>query len=336
MSDQNIPDYKPNNPFIIHGAEDEKTKAEREERERQKAHDNLVLQFQSRQTEAQETQANWSKRVGKFTIVLVVVTAIGMLVSYLQFVAARNSAKAAEAATYLSCLSAQTAQATLLEMRNDADYSYAMARVAATQNFAEMDSGRAVVRVVATTPTQENIMSDKFLVNIEVRNDGKGTAVNVTPRYKAVLVRNNDILRFDNKHMSSVTAAALREKESSTPVPTPGFKAAHLSIRVLDGTNAPVIPSPIIQDFFAASSATIYFYGNVTYSDIFRKYTVKFCQPLYIMQAGTTRTPMESEKNCGRYNEEKSEYLTKPLPDPLPSTLPKEIQQIVCTPPSKQ
>jgi hypothetical protein len=332
---ENNREYDPELAFAINDPKEAERKRVEQEEERRKKYETLTIELQTRQTNAQELQARSNTAITFLTAALIVISIAGAFVNWLQFQTAKDSTKAALAATYLSCLSAQTAQATLIEMRNEGDYSYAMARAAATQNAGEIDSERAFVRIFATTPRQDQIQAGNFIIPIDIRNEGKGTAVKFSGNYRAVFLNNGEQLRFDSKNMSSVGSLFLRQEIS--PAPTDGYNLARLNIKVRNPTGVAIDISPaVIKDFFATSSATIYFYGNLTYTDVFGSYSAEFCQPMFVMQPGTSRPVLDNDKKCGLYNKQSSYYVTAPLPAPLPSTQLKDFRQITCTPPTQQ
>jgi hypothetical protein len=250
----------------------------------------------------------------------------------------KDAKRVSAQATYNACISAQIAQATLIEMRNDADYSYGMAIAAATQNRIEIDSGRALPSIVPSPMLQNNeLPTGPFTADYDVLNDGSGTATNFSSHFKAVLMKDRDSLRFDNKDMASLGAPAIRGG-TKPPVATPGHKLAHTGVPVRDTTGKIVdISQSVLAEFFNNSTETIYFYGKMTYHDLFRSYDATFCYPLFMMQSGTTRqqSALDNDNKCARYSKEKSKYLIAPAPIPTPSTQPKNFPPINCTAPKE-
>lgn len=122
---------------------------------------------------------------------------------------------------------------------------------------------------------------------------------------KAVLSR--AFLKFDQKKMLSMAGKVSAEggDTEGKPDDTPNrYSPAKRAVAVLDG-NGDVIPksSEALIDFFDNSSATIYLYGNSSYSDPFGKYRRTFCQTIFIMQVNTSRKPLHPTQNASSTTE---------------------------------
>lgn len=245
----------------------------------------------------------------------------------------RKQTKAAEQSAYASCLNAQVAQATLVQVQNSTAYSRAMAQAAAEQTVANVDLNRALISITASVPSPDQEIGKDFTVPYSVINEGKAAAINLSFWVASILVMPGESLRLDERQLGKSTIGRIAggtqipEKANATTKPA----TLMLMIRDTAGNFVPY-PSESTQQFFGQGKGTIFFFGHAMYADFTGGHKSQFCYPLWLMMANTTR-PGKSDANellCGKYNHTPDHYKAPDIESATPSS---QITPITCQPP---
>lgn len=282
----------------------------------------------------QERLIKWTKRAFIAAAIYAGIAAVQGWLMQRTYKEIKSQTHSAEWSAYSACVNAQAAQETLIQTQNGEIYSYVMASSAAAQMAGEIDAGRATVRVIPDPPPSQQV--GVLSIPVAERNEGRGTAMNFVARYKAVILENSETLQFDRKEMSSSAGESMLPEVSAPPQQPGGqYTPASMTIPVHDAAGAVVpLSSTYARDFFAPNfSATIYFYGNVVYSDAFGKHEQNFCQPIFLMGNGTSRPVTQNDEKCARYNEQNSAYTYAPAPPPIPPLQIAQPKPINCATP---
>lgn len=231
--------------------------------------------------------------------------------------------------TNMACLNAQAAQDMFVQALNSTGDSRAMAMANTQQAAAEIESQRAIVSLVPRFPSPNDLVENKLAIPYSVTNDGKSAALDVDLRFKAILLRSDQILHINEVGDKFMTIKHLQAGAKIPETPQPPFKPITLEIYAQDlgGRDVP-IQSQIAQDFIKNGDVTAFVFGHMKYSDFAGSHTARFCGSVYVMNAGTSRGPTTpNEKTCAIYNHYSDQYAEK-TKSSLPVTInpPKLIR----------
>jgi len=94
---------------------------------------------------------------------------------------------------------------------------------------------------------------------------------------------------------------------------SPAYKAVGVSIEIHDESgNIVRASSKEAADFMSGERGIVFVYGRLKYSDFSGSHNVRFCNPLLIMKAGTSRQNTKNEDACGKYNHQDDQYTDMP------------------------
>lgn len=267
--------------------------------------------------------------------VLAALTGTTLIIYAFQLVQMRKATKATEQAAYAACVSAQISQRELLEAQKTNVFSQTMAVTSTMQATAEIDTEKAYITFDPRLPKpEESFPNDSnFELVYSVRNDGKSAATNVRIGFKAILVRNDEVLKISDRSLPVSWQASYFSAGASYPgTPEIGRPITPL-IQVVDSKGASVTKDSEGVQKVLHDSAIIAVIGHMIYSDFAGTHETRFCAPLWEMQAGTMRKEgaRPNEKICFNYNHRQDSYAfaaKQPLETPQ-----APLPEISCPPP---
>jgi hypothetical protein len=248
----------------------------------------------------------------------------------------RRTTTATEQMAYDACVSAQILQRQLLEAQETNVLSQTMAIASTMQTAAQIETEKSYITMDFIPPRPEVLLpSDpNYEVLYSFKNDGKSAANNVHIRFNAVLVRNDEVLKINDRKLPGGLQIPYFAAGASYPVIPAIGRPVIPYVGVVD-SNGNSVPktSDGVQKVFT-DSAIIAVIGNVTYDDFSGTHEDRFCISLSQMQAGTMRKAGDArpnEKTCFDYNHRKDSYTFTTKPPSVSPTTP--LPEIICRPP---
>jgi hypothetical protein len=276
-----------------------------------------------------ETGRKWLERIG-------VAAAIALaFLTWRTLREVRKTTIATEHAAYDACVSAQISQGELLEAQKTNAFSQTMAIASTMQTAAEIETEKSYITLDFRLPKpEESIPSDpNYEVAYSIKNDGKSAAANVHVRFNAILVRNDEVLKIKDRKTPPDWQALYFPAGTSFPSAPATERPITPFIPVVDNNGKSVPNNSDEVQKVLTDSAIVAVIGDVTYEDFSGSHEVRFCNPLWEMQAGTFREAgtRPNEKTCFDYNYRKDNYTFTAKP---PSVSPQApLPEITCHPP---
>jgi hypothetical protein len=244
---------------------------------------------------------------------------------------ATKATKSAEWSAYWTCLSSQAAQNVFLQSLASNNDSHAMAIAATQQAAAEMQSERSSIWFLPRPPEPGEVNGPELGIVFTIKNEGKGDAHNVVIKHKAVLLRKSDQLRLsENKNDPQITLVhfpagyVFPEKAE----PPHGQLSMIDTVRDVQGTDV-AAASDDAREFINGGPTMVAVFGTMTYSDIAGPHVERFCNIVWLMQAGTQRNngSTENQSRCAKYNHRDTGYSYTPLAQPVshPDTAASDV-----------
>jgi hypothetical protein len=245
----------------------------------------------------------------------------------------QKQTRAAEHSVYESCLSAQVAQATLVQVQNGAAYSRAMAEASAEQTVANVALNRSFVVIDAKLPTPSEVLGPDVSAPFSVINEGKADAVGLNFGVAGVLVGPGDSLRLNKIQETRYLVGRIpggdewpSQKDPRRKPPIPSF-----NLRDTRGNFVPRSSNAAVQ-LLQEGAAKVFIVGHETYTDFTGTHTSRFCYPLWTMKANTMRSAKADANDllCAKYTDAEDHYKTPNIEAPIPSP---PIRPITCQAP---
>jgi hypothetical protein len=253
-----------------------------------------------------------------------------------------NQTDAAKQSAFSACLTARATQQTFLQIQKSAIDSHVATEAMVQQTEAQIQSQRAIIRIVPRSPTPEEFIRqvpglrgsiDQMGIPYTLKNDGKSAGLNNIVSLSAILLEPGDKLVIPQKLRFTMHGSLpAGEQFPSKMEPGSPYSQTTQMIPVEDVNGSAVLPpSPAYNDFFAGK-AEVMVLAKFSYHDDWGQYLTKFCNPQFIMMNNTTRPPStDAEMKCTDYNHDDSQYPNLPKVGPL--SPPEKIDLVTCTPP---
>jgi hypothetical protein len=278
-----------------------------------------------------ETGRMWLERVGVgAAIVLAILT-------WRTLREIHKTTVATEHAAYDACIGAQISQGELREAQETNALSQTMAIASTMQTAAEIETEKSYITLDFRLPKpEESIPGDpNYEIVYSVKNDGKSAADNVYIRFNPILVRNDEVLKIKDRKAPLDWRSTYFPAGASYPgTPDIGRPITPL-IAVVDNNGKSVPNNSDEVQKVLTDSAIVAVIGHVTCDDFSGTHEVRFCTPLWQMQAGTMRKAGETrpnEKTCFNYNYRKDSYTFTAKPPSIAPQAP--LPEITCRPPN--
>lgn len=243
---------------------------------------------------------------------------------------------ATQQAAYDACVSAQISQRELLEAQKTNTLSQAMAASSIMQAAAEINTEKAYITFDSRLPKPEELLQDdpNFKVVYSIKNDGKSAANDVRIGFKAILVRNDEVFKVNDKKIPVDFQGKYLPAGFSFPGTPEIGRPITPSIPVVDSDGRNVAKTSEEVQKVLNDSAIIAVIGHISYSDFAGTYEDRFCVTLWQMLPGTQRKEgsRPNEKTCFNYNHKQDNYAFTAKP---PSVVAPQASfpEISCLPP---
>lgn len=238
--------------------------------------------------------------------------------------------------TYDACLNAQAAQETLLQVQRSASDSRAVTVATIKQTTAGLEAERAFISVKPRFPTKDELFNQQLVIPFSLSNSGKSAALNADLKSNAVLFGEGDDFKVNGYKLDHLSSRISPPNSEFPGKPeSPEHKAFTLSEIVRDTKgNVVSVSSKEAQDFLGGVAGIVVFFGRITYSDFTGNHKVRFCDPVYIGNPGTSHKMGKIEAGCAKYNHQDDQYTAMPDVNSLPPMGTAKINPINCTKPS--
>jgi hypothetical protein len=249
----------------------------------------------------------------------------------------QNQTKAARQATYMACLSAQSAQATVFQIERGASDAHAAAAAAVQQAAADIETDRAIVSFLPRVEGHnERFGTTNFAVPYRIRNSGKSTASTVTGKFKAVFLGEGEVLHIDSRNFEPLELKDFDPGEEEPPKPeTPELHqaTAYITVRDSEGKAIPRLDYRA-ETFLNGGAGEIAVYGMLQYIDLYGTHTHQICRMLRLVPAGHSKSGNSATgETCDHYVRIIDSYRNMPQIQPVPALDVSNFGTISCPKP---
>jgi len=253
-----------------------------EKERRDKADQDLQIDLQKRQTDAQTIQAKSNLAIARLTFAIVLVGAVGLIVSAMQFQAANRSAEAASKAAKAAEDAVQVGRGQLLESLQAADSSDAQSREAVAAS--ERQSKKALDASISASRNDQRAWIGIQSLGMKPLEANKPVATDVaitnTGRTPGFVISVCSTVQVVPNEIKDIDKFAVGDQRPPCP------KQSLSTAAVFPG-EAGVTPAytetSIPQEWVNAIMSTpprmfIYLFGEIIYTDVFkRRHETEFC-----------------------------------------------------------
>jgi len=245
-----------------------------------------------------------------------------------------RATKATEQAAYAACVATQISRETLIQGQREESISHAATVATIEQAAAGIEAERAIVVLTFRFPHLEELFNNQLNIPFSVKNVGKSEGRDVHSRAKAILLDEKQILRMNDKHLEKLEMIFIGAGEEFPDKPIDRMPVT-VTIPVRDDKSGKIISASSQEaKEFLGGNKTVVVYGHMQYSDFSGIHKVRFCQRVFIVNAGTTREPVKNDEVCAKYNQQDDQYNGIPKINSF-APIDNQIKAIDCVKPQE-
>lgn len=243
--------------------------------------------------------------------------------------------KAAQNAAYATCLNAQAAQETFIQIQRNTGDSHAAAMATITQAASGIEAERALISVIPRFPKTEELYNQQLVIPYSIRNDGKSAATDSHIKITAVMVSAKDAFPSGNKDFVKLDGSYIPAGAEIPDKPTDAEHRALTVFKTVHDTKGQTIAASSQQtrDFLEGGPGVVLFYGSMEYSDFSGVHNDKFCNAMFMTKPGGFHVPGKAEIRCAKDNRRDDKYSKLPKAVTLPPMDATQHRPINCTEP---